>query len=845
MFVSCGHRDGGISAVRLLATIFSMPALFSATFHLLLLSQVLGEVVAEPQQRQKALLSSLDTDLEQSLGISFGGFIVNVDEHKDLIITTRQDEPGGYIDEVEEVDDVGGGKDTEGDDDHKVQKSSTSTSSASATVEEDVASTTTDEQDLYVGAGGQEVEERRPSSNNLYDKLRQHERFGRYILQEKLHDHDDDDDETTTADVASSESGQHKKNSTTSSQGQEQHVDVEDAGVVTLTTSSSTARPRPGTTTSSPGSRHTRRGKNRRDKGPRRPRRRPKFRPIPLDTHVDDETRVFLGLGDGPIHERPHHYAPSVRHLRKLEEHHASLLQVDGQEDSGEGSSGSGEGEKDMFSSQIDTAFTEVDADSSQDSDSISPKTTSFAQQVLSTVTDAATTVWSKLMGSTSSTSTSSEASSSVTELNLESAVAEKYKGTFKESHKVAALTDRRDATSQHLGPIYIGEQQQGLKVIFDSGSTNLWLAARKCSSDRCLANKETLYDIRKSGKEGQFLCKIDRSACREIRIEFGSGTLRGPLGTDTLYLAGHEIKNQRFAMIYEESGAVFDTLKYGGIMGVAFEDMSSPSLQGVISNAIANDVFGGQNIMAFYFTKDPQARSVVYLGGTDPIVYHGTPVCLDVQKQHYWQTGLKRLGFRFGAQGETTWMDDPPGGPGPESIFWDTGTTWNGMGTYLTRYLLNYLHGQGGWNSKSCDVLKVKDGTEKVPYLVLDLCLDRYCEDIYQIVQPPEQWYVGGGGGYCKPAFMSIDVPPPYGPNIFVTGEIFMRSWFTILDRGNAATGQQPRVCIAKNKTPNELKRSDREYANEVTDPKIINKVFETRHRPDEPYGKGVDNDG
>eukprot|EP00392_Amoebophrya_sp_AT5.2_P009014 g9042.t1 len=429
---------------------------------------------------------------------------------------------------------------------------------------------------------------------------------------------------------------------------------------------------------------------------------------------------------------------------------------------------------------------------------------------------------------------------------NLSADLAKQYHGVFWESHKTTPLTDKRDATSQHLGTIFVGRQQQRLNVIFDSGSTNLWLAAayKECDSVRCQENKETLYDLHKSGSEATMLCKVDSQACSSIKIEFGSGSLGGPLGMDTVYIAGHKIENQRFALIHSESGSVFDSLKYGGIMGLAFEDMSSPRLKSVITNAIANNVFQGQNIMAFYFTKNPSIRSGAYFGGVNPKLYHGVPVCLDVQKEHYWQTGLKRMGFRFGAHGATSWVTDPVGGDPPKSIFWDTGTTWNGGPTYMTRHNLDFLHAHGGWNSVECSKLHVKTGTENLPYMVLDLCMDTDCEDIYRVVQPPEQWYVGGGGGLCKPAFMSIDVPPPYGPDIFVTGEIFMRSFFTIFDRGSES-GKPSRVCIAKNKTPKELSAADYDGATELTSPRVVKKVFETRHRPDEPYGKDADKDG
>lgn len=93
---------------------------------------------------------------------------------------------------------------------------------------------------------------------------------------------------------------------------------------------------------------------------------------------------------------------------------------------------------------------------------------------------------------------------------------------------------------------------------------------------------------------------------CHNLHIDFGSGSLEGPVGTDTVFMAGHEIKGQRFGLIVHENGAVFRTLKYGGILGLAFEDMSSPGLTGLMTKAIQNNVFGSHNLLAFYFTRNP-----------------------------------------------------------------------------------------------------------------------------------------------------------------------------------------------------------------------------------------------
>lgn len=65
-----------------------------------------------------------------------------------------------------------------------------------------------------------------------------------------------------------------------------------------------------------------------------------------------------------------------------------------------------------------------------------------------------------------------------------------------------------------------MGRQKQRLNVIFDSGSTNLWLASWLCHTNQCTNNKETLYDIRKSGKEAKQLCG-GGSSCISLLDQF------------------------------------------------------------------------------------------------------------------------------------------------------------------------------------------------------------------------------------------------------------------------------------------------------------------------------------
>merc|ERR1719171_1069607 len=56
----------------------------------------------------------------------------------------------------------------------------------------------------------------------------------------------------------------------------------------------------------------------------------------------------------------------------------------------------------------------------------------------------------------------------------------------------------------------------------------------------------------------------------------------------------------------------------------------------------------------------------------------------------------------------------------------------------------------------------------------------------IQDFVIPAEEYMVSDEGGHlCEPAFMKIDIPKQHGPGMLL-GEVFMRNYFTVFDRGD-----------------------------------------------------------
>ncbi|KAI9263094.1 aspartic peptidase domain-containing protein [Sporodiniella umbellata] len=110
---------------------------------------------------------------------------------------------------------------------------------------------------------------------------------------------------------------------------------------------------------------------------------------------------------------------------------------------------------------------------------------------------------------------------------------------------------------SGYYAEVKLGEPEQTFRVVLDTGSSDFWVVSDECEqcshSNRYFSENSETYQPRK----GTF------------QLRYGTGTIIGDRGQDTLTIANMTVKRYPLVSAYELSD-VFDPLPIDGILGLA-----------------------------------------------------------------------------------------------------------------------------------------------------------------------------------------------------------------------------------------------------------------------------------
>jgi len=317
-------------------------------------------------------------------------------------------------------------------------------------------------------------------------------------------------------------------------------------------------------------------------------------------------------------------------------------------------------------------------------------------------------------------------------------------------------------SNAQYYGPISVGTPGQNFNVIFDTGSSNLWVPSKTCGLN-CGLHPE--YD---SSQSSTYVANGT-----VFKIMYGSGPVAGFLSQDSVNVGGLVVTNQTFAEINDVSGLglAFLVGKFDGILGLAFQSISVDDITTVFGNMMAQGLVESPQF-AFYLSATDGSQGELVLGGTDPNHYTGELVWVELTSDTYWETALDDL--QLGGKSVTN----------ATKVVLDTGTS--------------ILAGP------SADVAALAAAVGAQPF---PLRPSEYTIDCSKVPSLPVLTVVMGGNsfdlagadytlnvqGICLFGFTGIDIPAPRGP-LWIMGDVFIRKYYTVFDaEGSGRLGFAP----------------------------------------------------
>uniref|UniRef100_A0A8D2J9B8 cathepsin E n=1 Tax=Varanus komodoensis TaxID=61221 RepID=A0A8D2J9B8_VARKO len=293
----------------------------------------------------------------------------------------------------------------------------------------------------------------------------------------------------------------------------------------------------------------------------------------------------------------------------------------------------------------------------------------------------------------------------------------------------------------EYFGQISIGNPPQNFTVLFDTGSSNLWVTSIYCTSKAC----------------GMYVCAY-------------------VFGTELFYwifalqIEGLTVENQQFAESVTEPGNTFLDAEFDGILGLAYPALAVDGVTPVFDNMMAQNLVE-LPLFSVYMNRNPDSSvgGELIFGGYDHSHFSGNLNWIPVTKQGYWQIQLDNI--QVG--GEIAFCAE-----GCQAIV-DTGTSLITGPTEDIKQMQQLIGAQpiDGEYVVDCNNLNemplVTFTINGIPYTLMP---QAYTLSVSTLTQ----------------FFICLDMQPPVGP-LWILGDVFIGQYYSVFDRGNNRVGLAP----------------------------------------------------
>ncbi|XP_026563067.1 embryonic pepsinogen-like [Pseudonaja textilis] len=301
----------------------------------------------------------------------------------------------------------------------------------------------------------------------------------------------------------------------------------------------------------------------------------------------------------------------------------------------------------------------------------------------------------------------------------------------------------------QYYGKIYIGTPPQEFTVVFDTGSSNLWVPSIFCKSPACKNHRRFNPNLSSTFKKTR----------QSMAIWYGTGSMKGMLGYDTVQVSSYSDTNQPFGLSTEEPGSIFTYAKFDGILGLAYPTISVDQATPVFDNLMKEGLVQ-QDLFSFYLSRK-ETGSMITFGGIDHSHYTGSINWIPVSQQTYWQISMDSVlvnGQKIACNS------------GCQAIV-DTGTSLLAGPSSDIISILKAVGAKPGQSVINCS------SSSNLPDVVFVINGIHY-------PLPPAAYTRKFMSDLCSTNFQ------PSNGDLWILGDVFIREYYSIFDRGNNRVG-------------------------------------------------------
>jgi saccharopepsin len=305
----------------------------------------------------------------------------------------------------------------------------------------------------------------------------------------------------------------------------------------------------------------------------------------------------------------------------------------------------------------------------------------------------------------------------------------------------------------QFFGPVSVGTPGQVFQVVYDTGSSNLWVPSSTCGISCYLKPRYQSTASSTYVANGTI-----------FQILYGSGPVSGFISQDTVVVGNITVTNQGFAQVTNASGLglAFAIGQFDGILGLAWDSISVDRTVPVFQTMM-NEHPELEKLFSFYLPDTDTGKGVLTFGGIDKSHYTGTLQTVKLTNETYWETHIDGAFI-----GTTQLVGDAP-------VVLDSGTsTITGPTEHVAKIalLLNATAVPGRpMYTVSCADLP------NMPNLKFTIKGQDW-------ILTPNDYVINDMDVECILGIMGMDMPKEIGP-IWILGDVFIRKVYTVFDWG------------------------------------------------------------